>query len=183
MARSCQAFDAGYEGEARRLAVAVRILVHDTARSTLLLVQLRQKAGMMFWDTSTPIEPRNIVPEFPLLVMRVGSEKGTRNIDWLPLCLVAPPEPPSSAAVPVSFPRWWDGVVLKAVAGAEAKAKIDPSPDDPSKQAVCVSFSVKVKSGHVVRGEETLFTRRQMVLALANQDGGAHVDPILDDAY
>ena len=73
--------------------------------------------------------------------------------------------------------------MLKAVAGAEAKAKIDPSPDDPSKQTVSVSFSVKVESGHVVRGEETLFTRRQMVLALANQDGGAHVAPILDDAY
>jgi hypothetical protein len=32
-------------------------------------------------------------------------------------------------------------------------------------------------------GDGTLYSRRELVLALANKDGGAHVDPEMDEAY
>jgi len=40
---SAYAFDNGSEGEAKRLAAAIRVLVHDTESSKSLLGQLEQK--------------------------------------------------------------------------------------------------------------------------------------------
>lgn len=183
MVRSCQAYDEGYEGEARRLAVSVRVLLHDTQASTSLLVQLRRKAGLRLWATGPDIHPENFAPDAPLLVMRVEAKDGTARAEWIPRC-VAPQEgaPPHEARL-VQFSRWWDTIVLKSVAGVEAQATAEPDPDDPSKTSVSLAFNVKVEGGKVVRGDESFFTRRQIVLALANKDGGAHVDPILNDAY
>lgn len=38
--RSCQAFDAGYKDEALRIAVSLRVLFHDTAKSVSLMTHL-----------------------------------------------------------------------------------------------------------------------------------------------
>jgi hypothetical protein len=48
---SAAAFDAGFEGEAKRLAVVLRILLHDTKSSKSLLGQLGRKGGP-FFDTA-----------------------------------------------------------------------------------------------------------------------------------
>src|SRR4051794_33300830 len=52
MKRSCMAFDDGHEDEGERLALAVRILVHDTPQSHSLLAQLGVKTALGFTDTS-----------------------------------------------------------------------------------------------------------------------------------
>ncbi|MFC1908223.1 hypothetical protein ACFLWT_02340, partial [Chloroflexota bacterium] len=44
---SANSYDNGFEDEAKRLAVAIRILVHDTPQSTSLLTQLDKK-GILF---------------------------------------------------------------------------------------------------------------------------------------
>jgi tetratricopeptide (TPR) repeat protein len=40
LARSCEAFDVGYSDEAIRIAVSLRVLLHDTANSTSLITHL-----------------------------------------------------------------------------------------------------------------------------------------------
>jgi hypothetical protein len=42
MIASAIQFDNGFEGEAKRLAIAIRILVHDTSRCSALLTQLNK---------------------------------------------------------------------------------------------------------------------------------------------
>jgi hypothetical protein len=44
-------FDEGYHHEWKRLAVALRVLVHDTAKSASLLSQLGIKDALAFLDT------------------------------------------------------------------------------------------------------------------------------------
>ena len=43
MELSWRSFDAGYEGEAKRLSAVIRLLVHDTSQSKSLLGQLGDK--------------------------------------------------------------------------------------------------------------------------------------------
>ncbi len=47
---SATAYDAGHFGEAKRLAVVLRILLHDTPRSTALLHALGIKASLRYYD-------------------------------------------------------------------------------------------------------------------------------------
>jgi hypothetical protein len=49
---SAQAFDAGLEAEAKRLATSIRVLVHDTGISKSLIGQLGLKESMRFEDTT-----------------------------------------------------------------------------------------------------------------------------------
>jgi len=56
--RSAISFDNGFEGEIKRLAVSVRVLIHDTAKSTSLLTLIGQK-NVDFVDTSIPFDENN----------------------------------------------------------------------------------------------------------------------------
>ena len=51
---SAGAYDQGFEGEAKRLAVSIRVLVHDTSNSNSLLGQLGQK-DIKFLDSAIPV--------------------------------------------------------------------------------------------------------------------------------
>ena len=42
---SSKSYDQGFEGEAKRLAVAIRVLMHDTTQSNALLTQLGKIKG------------------------------------------------------------------------------------------------------------------------------------------
>jgi hypothetical protein len=53
---SADAFDKGFEGEAKRLAVTLRVLLHDTKSSRSLLGQLGRK-NIDFLDTAIPFNP------------------------------------------------------------------------------------------------------------------------------
>lgn len=135
---SARAFDEGYEGEAKRLAAAIRVLVHDTRNSKSLLGQLGCKS-MQFYDTSIPRHPATIMTYNGITAMSLAGQQAT---------YVAPLDelPPDSPPRYVSFDQWWSRVIF-----------VDKS------------------------GRET--TRRDLILAVANKDGGAHVDPLLDENY
>lgn len=100
---SAASYDNGFEGEARRLANVLRLLLHDTRASRSLLGQLGVKEELQYVDTT---------------------------IDQPPL----------------PFQEWWDAHVLD---------------DDRGKR----------------------FTRKKLVLDVANIEGDAHVDPALDPLY
>lgn len=135
---SIDALDKGYEGEAGRLAAAIRVLVHDTSSSHSLLGQLGQK-NIPFYDTSLPYNPKSIMPYVGLTAMDVTKQLATH----VALLDNLPPESPLRW---VDFDEWWNRVIF-----------IDKNASETS--------------------------RKDLILALANKDGGAHVAPVLDEKY
>ena len=164
---SAASFDGGQEGEAKRLATTVRVLLHDTKQSESLLQQLKLKQAIGMYNTAHPFNPNNLAPHQGLVVMRMdvppnvgGSLTVTLLGEGQPYT-DAPPDKPRArvAYVPrvhmpdgpwaptrVPFTTWWEEIVIKD------------------------------RQGNV-------FTRKDIVLAMANKEGGAHVDPKLDEAY
>jgi len=145
MIASAISFDNGFEGEAKRLAVAIRILVHDTSRSAALLTQLR-KTNILFYDSASFFDPRNLLPSNCLTMIRASKKEGEGLVgDYVaPLDRLSPARNKDKK---VGFGRWWNR-----------------------------STMYKDKGGN-------LFTRRDLVLTVADKEGGAHVDPKLDEAY
>ncbi|MGE5288360.1 MAG: hypothetical protein ACM3ML_14420 [Micromonosporaceae bacterium] len=148
IAASCRAYDAGFKDEAKRLAVSLRAICHETARSHSLLVQLDLIKTMMFPNTATPViswaepgNPAKSVAPWGLGLVGVKIVVGTGVEYEPPLGRRSPPR----INPPVPFTSWWNNPVM--------------------------------------RGGDVTWSRETLVLALANKDGGAHVDPELDEDY
>lgn len=132
---SAESFDSGYTAEAKRLAVTIRILLHDSGRSHSILGQLNMK-DRTFFDTSSEFDPRNLVTHSGLVLMRPGPNgmefaaklDAARIQQWTP------------------FLTWWEAVVF-------------------------------------VDQDRRPLSRKQLILTAANKDGGAHVDPKLEEVY
>jgi len=128
--RSCWLFDSGYHDEAIRIATAVRILVHDTAKSTSLLSKLSAKSVNLL-STCEPMEHINTCLFFEGLD-KYGSGNFTPKLGNS--CF--------KEEIPVDL--WWQQVVILLERGRR-------------------------------------ITRRDLALAAANRDGGAHVDDLTPD--
>ena len=100
---SAQSFDAGFHGEAKRLAVTIRLLVHDTAHSRSLLSQLDMKRTQ-FVDTAAPMNPRNLLTEASL----VGIAMGPGGAKYFPLLDGHP-----LGERLTDFAKWWETPVLR----------------------------------------------------------------------
>lgn len=108
---SADAYDAGSESEAKRLATVIRVLFHDTNNSTSLLTHLGRKAGLRLTDSAEPINPRNLLPTPGLVMMRAQSGVGGSYVP--PLDMLAPPR----QKPPKPFDNWWTDDVTKAPDG------------------------------------------------------------------
>lgn len=137
---SCDAFDKGFEIEAKRVAVCLRTLLHDTRKSRSLLFQLDWLHGFSFHSTAADVTTWAPNSSCAALVVLTGEGNGAR---WLPKC--AFPNDGSTVRL-LPFDEWWSEWVL-------------------------------------LNGSNGRFSRRDLVLEVANTDGGAHVDPSLDAAY
>lgn len=104
---SCDAYDAGDRDEFRRIALAVRILVYDHGQAKSVAGQLGLKSKQ-FRAFSPPVDPRNLISETPLVMMRMGPEGAT----YLP-CL----DQGSSGARTVSFEDWWGEEAFRSPGG------------------------------------------------------------------
>ena len=129
--RSCASFDVGYRDEAVRIAVSIRVIVHDTKASTSLLSHLG----------ATTIKLLSTVRPLPSIKGVLGYDgltvlSGQGTIPWLDRA-------PYQVEVPLQ--KWWAQVVYV----------VGPGP----------------------------MTRKDLVLAAANKDGGAHVDAALTAEY
>jgi len=141
MQESAISYDRGFESEAKRLAVVIRVLVHDTSQSTSLLTLLGRKRQMLFYDSASKYDPRNLATSNCLTVMKVSANEAE---------YVAPLDDLSSARdknKKRSFDNWWKRLIIY---------------ED---------------------NKNNTFTRSDLVLAVANTEGGAHVDPKLDQRY
>lgn len=132
---SCASFDNGFEGEIKRLAVSVRVLVHDTVASTSLLT-LSNKKNVSFFDTSDPYDDENLLNHSSLvqihMIAQGAKPKAHLDEDTQPTW--------------IGFYAWWNGIVL-------------------------------------VDSRKNEFSRKDIVLYLANKEGGAHVDHQIDEKY
>jgi hypothetical protein len=141
MKQSAISYDDGFEGEGKRLAVVIRVLVHDTPQSTSLLTLLGRKKRMLFYDSASKYDPRNLATSNCLIVMKLSANEAE---------YVAPLDDLSSARdknKKRSFDNWWERLIIYK--------------DNKNNE----------------------FTRKDLVLVVANKEGGAHVDPKLDQAY
>jgi hypothetical protein len=133
---SANSFDTGMEEEAKRLAVTIRILVHETPLSHSLLVQMGK--NLKFLDTSSDLDSNNILAHGGLITILTEPHQ-IRYVAMLDKL-------PSNKAKMIDFDSWWNKPVF-----------VDR------------------------RGRK--LTRKDLILTAANQDGGAHVDPSLDETY
>ncbi|MHA2067639.1 MAG: hypothetical protein ACXABY_25020 [Candidatus Thorarchaeota archaeon] len=139
--RSAASYSNGCEDEAKRLAVVIRVLVHDTESSTSLLTSLGKK-NIKFYDSSLKYDPNNLLSYSGLTTMRMSTSEGESyfaRLDW--------GAPTGSQIRKIPFGIWWDRM-----------------------------FVIRDK-------DRKTFTRKALVLNVANTDGGAHVDPSLDESY
>lgn len=135
---STKALDKGYEGEAKRLAAAIRVLVHDTISSHSLLGQIGRK-NIPFYDTSSPNPPERYLTYSGLTFVQI-TPQGAKHVALLDML---PPECPPRW---VNFDGWWYRIIF-----------ID-------------KYTNKTN-------------RKDLILSMANKDGGTHVDPVLDEKY
>ena len=131
--RSATSYDAGYHDEAIRIAVVIRVLIHQTKNSTSLLSHLN----------ATQIKLRSsTIGYLPGTVLFFGLGSLTIGPDGMMYVPSLDAEIPHS----LSVQDWWEQVVYV----------VDPS---------------------------NRISRKRIILAAANQDGGAHVDSKLNSEY
>jgi hypothetical protein len=132
--RSCEAYDKGHTDEAIRIATAIRVLIHDTPKSTSLLNHLGA-LGISLSSTVSGLDTSRSVFLSGMGRMTMTSTKTT----WAPAV--------DCRAIDKQLPlaEWWNQVVY--ILG-------------------------KIRA-----------TRKSLVLAAANKDGGAHVDVSLTAEY
>jgi hypothetical protein len=133
--QSADAFDKGFAAEYRRMALAIRVLVHDTRNSHALLDQLG-RLTINFVDTADPLEPGELLTYSGLTMIVHGGENGG----------FAAPLDKADSRRTRHFEEWWAQPVMKD-------------------------------------GQGRLLARKDLVLTAADQDGGGHVDPALDETY
>jgi len=154
---SIAAFDSGNEAESLRMAIAVRVLFHHTARSDALLQQLGELEDLELPNTANPLPSS----------YHSRREDGTGGVFGkaigLRLCYWSIPVPGSGGSLEFrpkvdqvagasmcAFSEWWEGTTVLQPAG---ETFLDPP------------------------REELMLKRKAVVLGLSNKEGGAHVDP------
>jgi len=74
--QSCRSYDDGCENEAKRIAVCLRVLLHDTKNSRALLSQLNIKETTKFLNTAHLYNEKNLLPSSYLTFMRLSGSGG-----------------------------------------------------------------------------------------------------------
>lgn len=142
LASSGRAFDQGDLAESKRIALVIRVLVHDTDMSHSLLAQLGIK-DTLAWADSAPVidNDPNIVGRSPgLTSMGLGTDGIVFSARYMNSI------ERSKTTRYVDFSDWWERPVILDSNDAE-------------------------------------FSRKELVLALANKDGGAHLDRLNEKTH
>lgn len=138
MRLSAAQYDSGKTAEGRRLATAIRILLHDTRNSKSLLSQLGLK-DIGYWSIKG-FKPEILGFTYSGLTLL---QKDTKDSPWH---YVPAFDRIRGTPKRLRFSDWWNETVI-------------------------------------VDNKRRTFTRRQIVLNVVDTDGGAHIDPLLEEAY
>jgi hypothetical protein len=131
---SAKLYDEGNENEARRIAVHLRILFHETSSSHSLIKQTGLINNIFLWSSGDLYTPSNLLPSWVLLGIMI-KEQG----------FYYKPNGGYGRTFFMKYEDWWNEIIF----------------DD----------------------KKNVFTRKDIVCFVANQDGGAHVDKMLDGNY
>ena len=140
--RSIEAYDGGHISEAKRIAVVIRVLLHDTGICRSILKLLNEKHKLQFHNLCNPDVPGNLIPFMGLTGMRIQNPGNGENFIYT-YCRHSFKE---SNYTKMNFDDWWNSKII----------------DDR-------------KGGR--------FTRQELTLIISNKDGGAHLDPELDEDF
>ena len=174
---SCDSFDRGFTGEAKRIATNIRILVHDTSQSISLLKQLNLKI-IDFYNSSAKIESSNALTHMGLVYMRLELVGG--GSEYLPFLDDVLPDVERVD----SFNNWWTEVVIKdknhnlftrkdivlSVCNKEGGTHIDPKLDTKFENLLrnnSINWHVRSNDGIKPFGRES----EQLVMASIRQIG------------
>jgi len=108
LSRSAVSYDEGYESEAKRMAVVMRVLLHDNGKTSVSLLTHLNKKEILFHDTARELNHRNLLAEPTLthIMMRTGEDRECKYIPNL-----------DGGACPVDkkvpFDDWWNKKVIK----------------------------------------------------------------------
>lgn len=135
---SAQRFDDGKEAEYARLAVIVRVLVHDTKSSKSLLAQLGVKHSLKYINTGPATDTRNLLSQQTLVLLIGGGEPNTKAFE-------APLDKERARQERISprlgFGQWWKmGVILEP-------QKLDPNADRKGFSRADLILTVSNKEG------------------------------------
>lgn len=159
-------FDNGDHDEANRLATVLRVLLHDTKESKSLLGQLGLKSSLRFVDTGLYRDRLDAAMNQWVQLHHPGMS-------------IAGIQPGEAGLVEV-------GINPDGTAGWRAPLREHRfHPQDPKSSAMLPPqpFSYWWETPLVEDSNMKLFSRMNLVLIMANQDGGAHVDAGLDRDY
>ena len=136
---SADAFDLGRESEAKRMAVAIRVLVHDTGKSSSLLGQLGRKS-VPFCDSACPLTPNSKTTHSGLafIEMTFEPEPATRYVAFL--------DGGTDAPAFVDFDTWWNAPVF-----------VDSTDRRLSRRDLVLSLSNRDGGAHVDRALEPTY--------------------------
>lgn len=124
---SCASFDKGFTGEIKRLAVSVRVLVHDTNSSTSLLTLANRKT-IGFLDTAYPYDNENLLSHSSLVQIHM-TPQGAKPKAYLDGAL-------QPGLLP--FEAWWNGIVL-----------VDSNKNEFSRKDITLYLANKEGGAHV----------------------------------
>lgn len=109
---SAARFDAGHQHEAKRLALTIRVLVHDTDGSKSLLEQLSLKSALSFLDTRTRREPPADVQVLEQLGWPTGMVILSMGIGGPTTFKAVLGSDEASRPAEVAFHAWWEESLL-----------------------------------------------------------------------
>lgn len=151
--RSCELFDQGHTEEAIRIATALRVLLHDTQKSRSLLTHLKIKSIMKLNSSCHP-PPSGVLWFEGMGRLNLNLSENYEVSRWLDPVL----DEEAHRHIPVPIRQWWEMPVY-----------------------VRTQF-VRNSSGQD-ETQHTHLRRKDIILAAANRDGGAHVDEKLEPNY
>jgi hypothetical protein len=186
IAASCASYDAGNKWEALRLATAIYTMVHDHGRIQSVLSQAGVKHNLLWIATGLRVD-EPVISKFygsTCLVALLKNDDGTSEL--APLCTYIDKLDIPMFGRFLPFEEWWEKDIISFEREyREPRILLDLyTPDAVPKE---VNFDVIQAAVDKVRalpedrrakdGFLTKMTRRQLVFALRNQEGGGHFDP------
>lgn len=126
--RSSAAFDLGHKDEGERLALATRVLLHDTKQSHSLLGQLGVKGALRFTDTAIHAEPETKHLGGGLHSQTIISHAGLVAIQLRPgsgasYAAMLADISPERVNPPAPFVSWWESPFLTDTASSPVTRK------------------------------------------------------------
>ena len=101
--RSAEAYDDGYESEAKIMAGVLRILFHDTQKSVSLLTHLNKK-NMLFYDTTFDFNSNDIMSKSTLAHLFMTAGHHISQVKYVPNL----DDKNVSRNIKVPFNKWWE---------------------------------------------------------------------------